>query len=243
MEKITKLIQQHAKKLVYVDSSASLKKICTLFLSEEISYLPIIDNGGTRTVGVYKRKDLFTRFIEDSNMSIDEVDKSEFKRSALVDFPEDKTLQEIMSLLVEHSALLLKSDGVYTHLVTPKVVASALEKYSDQFLIYETLEKTIRILFKKQGIQLAELHHSNLDKPFPDKLDELDFGQYRIIFSRKWDSLGLMHLDKKTVMKLLDSARDYRNALMHFRLKEDSSGLEDAKKLNKILSAVVKHKK
>ena len=76
MNKEIESIQYYAKRLVSVDSSASLKKVCSLMLSEEISYLPIIDNNGRRNIGVYKRKDLFKWFISNPNKSIDEVDTS-----------------------------------------------------------------------------------------------------------------------------------------------------------------------
>lgn len=236
MNKKIESIQYYAKRLVSVDSSASLKKVCSLMLSEEISYLPIIDNNGSRNVGVYKRKDLFKWLISNPNKSIHEVDKSEFKRDRLPEVSMEASLQKTMSLLHDNSALLILSDGRYTHFISPRVVANALNVYSSRFLIYEALEEKIRDLFIRRGIKLEELDGSNLNKPFPDDLKNLDFGQYKTMFSMKWDSLGLSHLDQKLVIDYLNNAQLFRNALMHFRLTDGIAGLEDAKKLLKLLS-------
>jgi len=83
---------------------------------------------------------------------------------------------------------------------------------------------------------LEELDDSNLNKPFPNEVEKLEFGQYITIFSVKWDSLGLSHLDKSLLVTYLSNAKLYRNAIMHFGLKDDLIGLEDAKKLLKLLS-------
>jgi len=236
MNKKIESIQYYAKKLVSVDSSASLKKVCSLMLSEEISYLPIVDNNGSRNVGVYKRKDLFKWLISNQNKSIDKVNKSEFKRDPFPEVSMEAPLQDTIRLLHDNSALLIKDDGRYTHLISPRVVANVLNEYSSRFLIYEALEKKLRDLFIRQGIKLEELDDSNLNKPFPNDLDKLEFGQYISIFSMKWDSLGLSHLDQKLIIGYLNNAQQYRNALMHFRLKDGLAGLEDAKKLLNLLS-------
>jgi hypothetical protein len=235
MNKKVESIQYYAKRLISVDSSASLKTVCSLMLSEEISYLPIVDNKGTRNVGVYKRKDLFKWFISNPHKSIDKVDKSEFKSAKFPEVSMETSLQKTMHLLHDNPALLIKDDGYYTHLITPRVVANVLEEYSERFLIYETLEKTIRDLIVSRGIRLEELDDTNLKKPFPNEVEKLEFGQYIAIFSMKWDSLGLSHLDQKLIIAYLNNAKLYRNALMHFRLKDELAGLEDAKKLLKLL--------
>lgn len=239
MDKKVELIQSHARKLVCVDSSASLKEVYTFMLAEGVSYLPIIDNNLKKNVGVYKRKDFFKWFILNPHKNIDEVDKSEFKSDKLPEVSMESSLKETMKSLHDNSALLIKDEGRFTHLITPRVVANALEEYSERFYIYEKLEKSIRYLIVRQGIKLKELDDAKLNKPFPPEVEKLDFGQYRTIFSKKWDSLGLSYLDKDVIGEYLKNANNYRNALMHFRLTDESVGFEDAKKLLKILQSIL----
>jgi len=117
MNKKVKLIQHYLKKLVSVDSSAPLKKVCSLMLSEGISYLPIIDNKGKKNVGVYKRKDLFKWLISNPNKSIKDTDKTEFKRKPFPEVSMVSSLQKTMRLLHDSSALLIRDDVYYTHLI------------------------------------------------------------------------------------------------------------------------------
>lgn len=237
MNQNTGSIQTYAKKLISVDSSASIQKIYSIMLAEEISYLPIIDHDGKNNIGVYKRKDLFEWLVMNPEKDIQNQDKSLFKQDPLPEVEMRTPLQEIMSILHNNSAILIKNDGRYTYLISPKVAANALQEYSARFFVYETLEEAIRKRISHSNIDLNELNGSNLDKTFPEDPEQLDFGQYITVISKKWDEMGLNHLDKKTIIGYLNNAQQYRNALMHFRLNDKVQGLEDAKKILTLLQS------
>ena len=225
-----------AKKLISTDSSASLKEVYTKMLYEEVSLVPIIDNNNKKHVGLYRRKKLFEWFIKNSNKEIESVPKSYFKENPLPAVDMQTSLKEAMLLLHNNSAILVKNnDGSYTHLITPRVIANALEVYAVRFMVYESLEKTIRKKITDNNILINLMSSSNPNLPFPKNPNELMFSQYITIFSKKWEELQMSHLDKKTILSLLTSANEYRNNLMHFRLDDKIQGLEDAKKLIHIL--------
>lgn len=223
-------LKPFAVKLKYVESSAKLKDVYTLMKAEQISLVPIIDNGGKRNVGLYKRKKIFEWFIQNPGVSIDDVDKSSFITEKLSEVKLDTSLKDAMVKLKTSSAILIKEDGIYSALITPRVIANALEAYSSRYMVFESLENSIRQLLLDKNIDLTSIDSNGLNRPIPNDVSRLEFGQYVTIFSKKWDELALTY-SKKYIIELLNSAHAYRNALMHFRLDESSSGLEDAEKL------------
>ncbi|MBJ2173648.1 CBS domain-containing protein [Aureibaculum sp. A20] len=225
-------IQAFAKELIKVESSASIKEVYTKMLSENISHLPIIDQDGKRNVGLYKRKEIFRWLIENPNKQIQDVPINNFKHKKLPEVNMQNSLQDTMKLLHNDSAILVRNDhGQYSHLITPRVVANALEVYANRFMVYENLENEIRSRIIDRNINLEEIDAEGLDKPIPVNPENIEFGQYITIISKKYSEMGLDYLDKKTIIGLLDSARQYRNALMHFRLNFDEKGLKDAENL------------
>jgi hypothetical protein len=234
----TEYIQSFAKKLIKVDSSVSLKEVTTIMISEEISYLPIIDNKGKKNIGVYKRKELFEWLIKNPNKNIDDAPKEAFlnKKKKLPYVDRNTSLSETMIKLRDNSAILLLENNEYTHLITPRVVANALDVYSSRFMVFENLEKLIRKKIIENKIDLEKITPPKNQKPLSINPEQLEFGQYITVFGKRWVEMNLSHINKKTFDKLLRNANTYRNALMHFRLIDENKGLEDANKLIKILN-------
>lgn len=231
-----KFIKSHAVKLISLDSSASLKDIITTMISEQISLVPIINHGGKSNNGVYKRKQIFEWLVQNPGISLESIDKSEFINDKLSEVDMETPLDVAMELLKKNPAILVKEEGVYSALITPRVIANALDDYSKRFMVFESLEQSIRQLILKKNIDLSSISSDGLNKPIPNDVKKLEFSQYSIVLSKKWDDIGLVY-SKKMILNLLDSALKYRNALMHFRLDETTQGLVDAKKLIRLTEA------
>ena len=235
MNQNIKSIQSFAKKLIKVASSASIEEVYNIMISEEISYVPIIDNNGKRNRALYSRKKLFEWLIKNPEKDIKTIPKEEFQQEKLPEIEMQTPLQDTMRKLKGKSAILVKVNGEYTHLITPRIVANALEAYSKGFMVFESLEKLIRKKIYENNIDLKEIIDSESGEPLKSDPDRLGFGQYSQIFSKKQTEMGLGHVNKKIFNGLLETALDYRNGLMHFRLKDENNGLEDAKKLINLL--------
>jgi len=227
-------IQAFAKDLISVESSASMLEVYTIMYSQGISYVPIIDHSGKVNIGVYTRKTLFEWFVNNQGSRIDEMPEGFFKEDALPEAEIETSLEETMRKLNSKKAILVKINGKYSKLITPRVVANALEGYATRFMVFEELERVFRKRILDNNIILDEIVIPKLNKGLPSEPEMLEFGQYVTVLSRKWDELGLGNLHKQTAINLLNSALIYRNALMHFRLIDDAKGLEDAKTLTKI---------
>ncbi len=227
-------IRPFFRELITVDSSAGITEVYTRMLSDDISLLPII-NGGTKNNGLYRRKKIFEWLIKNPDKRLDTMDKEYFKENRLPEVDMQTSLQETMIKLHNHSAILLKEGKIYSYLITPRVVANALEEYSKRFMVFESLENALRKRIDDNGIVLKKIDSSNLNKELPSNSENLEFGQYITVYSKKWNEIGLERLDKKTFITLLNSALKYRNALMHFRLDIDKKGLDDAEKLIRLL--------
>lgn len=225
-----KFIRPYAVKLVSLDSSASIKDVLTTMISEQISLVPIINHDGKSNKGVYKRKRIFEWLVQNQEIPIESIDKSDLMNEKLSEVDMETPLEEAMSLLKKSPAILIKEEGVYSALITPRVIANALDDYSKRFMVFESLEQSIRQLILKKNIDLSSISSNGLNKPIPNDVERLEFSQYSVVLSKKWDELGLV-FSQKMIINLLNSAMEYRNSLMHFRLDESSDGLLDAKKL------------
>ena len=84
-----KSIESYAKNLIYLDSSCSIEKIINEMISNNISYIPIIDNNGKKNVSVYSRKDIF------DNLYFKELDylKNNYKTLKRSKLPEVYSMQ------------------------------------------------------------------------------------------------------------------------------------------------------
>ena len=98
--------------------------------------------------------------------------------------------------------------------------------------ILEGLEEAVR---RRLGVLSAE----DLSRAIRREVSEpgdMTFGEYQEAIGRLWDQLGLEHLDRSIVLKLVDTAREYRNAVMHFRLEGQEKRIEAARALQNLLS-------
>lgn len=234
MKQTVELLRGYAKKLIYVESNADLKNILTVMHVNEISLLPIIDHSKKVNIGVYKRKNI-TEAIISQNKSLAEIEKNDIKEEKLPEVDIRAPLNEAMEKLESSSAVLVRNENnEYELLITPRVISNFLRDYAEHYFIIETLENLIRKKIIEKQINYKDIDSHKFDKEFDDDPNKLDFGQYHLILSNKWEDFDLMNFDKDFVLKLIDDVRNYRNSLMHFRQDEKLTGLGQAKKLLKI---------
>lgn len=230
------IITKFARELVHTDSSSSLERALTIMITKGVSYLPIIDTntyGIQSNKGFYKREDIFNWYAKNPGKDINNESKEIFKNKDL-QLPEiemNSSLDQVMTALKNSSAILVKNKNQYTHLITPRVAANYLESYAQRYMIFEKLEKAIRERISNKNIDLNILESKTIKSTKKNNVNELDFGEYKIIVSKMWEELGYKSFDKKIITKELEEARKYRNDLMHFNSIESEQGLEAAKSL------------
>ena len=230
-------IFENARPLISSNSQDSLKDVYTKMISKQISLIPIIDNNGKNYRGYIRQKDLFKSMIDDY---------SSFHSKAIKDFlvvgkelrivNELMTLNDLMEKLNHRPSVLIRDEcGKYTGIITPRVLAEFLFEFSERFILIEKIEKKIRERIKEKKIQLNQIIYELYNKPLPEDVNMLDFGQYAIVISTKWKELGMHSLSKKEFFSRLDSVRKYRNALMHFKSCDHLAGTESCKSLLNLL--------
>lgn len=241
-------IEDYAKPLVFVNSSASLEAIQTIMLSKGVSHVPIINTNHGRSINakVVRRKTIWAWRYRNSgaNPTLDDV-----REDALPEVNRSDSLASALKVLDGKSAMLIRGeDGSFTHFLSPRVVANALRDYSEKFQVLEQLEKVIRECLKvipskdlANAVKFegekggghegkATLGSQSVD------LEKLTFAQYQLAFGRLWGKLGKDYLYKKIVLSQMESVREYRNEVMHFRLKDNAGGRTKAKELLGLLS-------
>ncbi len=209
-------ILPYARQLVSVDSSATVQSIQTLMIAKEVSYIPIIDNRQRKNNGVVSRKKLWKWML--NNVGV-QPNIEDVKEECLPEVIIKDTLSLAMEKLANAPAILVRNEEKkYTHLISPRVVATALKNYSEKFQLIEELEQSIRNLLQnlsRNDLSTAlQLDHVTLDR--------MTFGDYQTVINKLWKNLPLNHLDRSTVNKLLTDTREYRNAIMHFHLVSDN---------------------
>ena len=129
MNQTVEFLIPFAKRLICVDSSADLSLLKTKFLENNIS-LPIIDNNGKKMLAFTEEKSVWEKLIAG-----DKIDLKNLKEKRLPEVNESDSLFDAMNLLKHNSAILINEKNTYSKLITPRVVADALENYSEKFLI------------------------------------------------------------------------------------------------------------
>ena len=222
MNQTVEFLLPFAKKLFYVDSSADISLLKTKFMEHEVSLLPIIDNKGSKNVGLYRRKEMWFRYANEAK-----IDKKSIKEKKLPEVDINDNLFHAMDLLSKHSAVLINENNSFSKLITTRVVADALRDYSLKFLSIESLENKLRDIVRALKI----LH--------PDKLgdivdSELTFEQYKEFIGRYFADTIFKKLKKKEILKLIDDSRLFRNDVCHFKL-HDNKGVGS---LNKFIGLI-----
>ena len=231
-------IIENARPLISANSESSLKDIYTKMISNEISLIPIIDHNGKHFRGYIRQKDLFRALIDDYEAFINKkIDDFIVIGKELRIVNESMSLNDLMDKLNNRPSVLIRNESdKYTGIITPRVLAEFLFEYSEKFLLIEKIENNIRERIKKNNIKLHKIINDLYNKPLPETVNELDFGQYIIVLSKKWEQLGLNSLSRKEFFSRLDSVRKYRNALMHFKSCDHKAGTEDSRSLLNLLT-------
>ena len=233
MQTISNLIP-FAKPLISLPPTASLEEIQTLMIAKEISMVPLVDglHGGFRNIGLVRRKSIWLWMLNDPTTKPMVKDVRE---NALPEVSPEEDLTSAMKKLNSASALLLRqTDNRLTHYISPKIIAIAFQDYAEKFQYLERLESRIRnqVAVLPNNIWAAAIPDQTC---VPENVNSLTFAQYHAIFSKCWDQLDFGYLERRTVLKLIDEAREYRNRVMHFRLTEDDKGLNAVRELTNLL--------
>lgn len=222
MNQTVEFLLPFAKKLIHVDSSADISLLKTKFIEHNVSLLPIIDNKGSKNVGLFRRKVMWSRYANEIKF-----DKKSIKDKELPEVDINDNLFYAMDLLSRHSAVLIKENNSFSKLITTRVVADALRDYSHKFLSIESLEKKLRDI-----VRSLKISH-------PDKLgdileSELTFEQYKEFIGRYFNDTIFKNLKKREILKMIDDSRLFRNDVCHFKLY-DNKGMRS---LNKFIGLI-----
>jgi hypothetical protein len=157
----------------------------------------------------------------------------EMKEKPLPDVNLGDPLEDTLDKIRSNSAVLLADeDGVFRKILTPKSVAESLYEYSTRYVKINNLENRLKDLINELSIEtikqcLTTVYEkisagAGVEKRVPD-LDKLTMWDYQQILIKLWDSFSsLQHLDKSMMNKLLEDSRNYRNDVMHFKLKDEA---------------------
>jgi hypothetical protein len=222
------LLVKSARNLVSATFQDDMKRMISVMLSHNVSMIPIV-RGGKENLALIRRKRIWKYMIE-NQQKLPEID--EMKEKPLPDVKLGDPLEDTLDKISSNSAVLLADeDGVFRKILTPKSVAESLYEYSTKYVKINNLENRLKDLINglskasvKKCLTTEYQKYSNgvgVEKRVPD-LDKLTMMDYQLILNNLWDSFStIQHLDKKTMNRLLEDSRNYRNDVMHFRLTDE----------------------
>ena len=217
------ILIETARPLVFIESNQNLEKIISIFISKDISYLPIIQ-GGKNNKGVIKRKTIF-EIICKSQKVISSINIDEIIEKPLKSVNVGESLEDTLNNLFLYSALLVRNkNGSYEKIISTKSVSESLLEYSIKFMKIAHAEKQIKnVLFSHLGedkildeyLKIRSWDDTNNSNK---SLDLLTLGDYCILIDHLWEKLKILkNYDKKYVMKILNDVRKFRNDVVHLR--------------------------
>jgi hypothetical protein len=235
MNKVS-ILKPFMREVIIAGKSDPLKKVYTLMVEHDVSMIPIVEHK-RQNIGLIRRKDILTRWMKGGV----KPEIKELREKALPEVSMDEDLDAAMIKLHKASAVLVRNeDGIITHFISPRVIALALEDYSRRFRVLERVEGLIRKVLENISGEELTIALKRDQAPFNEKpgetdLTKLTFAEYHTAFSVFWDRLDLNALDFKSVLRLIEEVRKFRNSVMHFHIVNGSDELQSAESLERLL--------
>ena len=217
-----KFLLKFSKKLVFYNAEnikdVNEEKLVHLFITEDVSYVPVIKKGEI-ILGVISRKKYFFSKLKNEVFNVGKITKP----PVIVNLDDD--LAFTLSKLKNNSSLILLINGIPERYISSKVVLDAFEDYSKKFMIIEKSEKLIRNYITENSPDYIEILEEKNQHKINGKIktvEDLFFSDYTLIFSKRWDTLTIKDVaNKNKFMRDLTETNRIRNGLFHFRKNED----------------------
>lgn len=199
----------------FIDNSATLLEATTLMQVNGYSQLPVTNNGIRGLVGYISWETIARAKINgvESKMVKDYVDPN-----IAVLSPNMPLIQAVNIVQKHHFAVVVAKDKSLFGIVTVTDITSQFIAETEPFVFMNELENHLRNLMRDK-ILLEDLKQlcQNVDKEVCS-IDDLTFGNYITVFGceAQWNKLSIA-ADRKTFVQGLDSIREIRNDIMHFR--------------------------
>ena len=217
-----RFLLKFSKKLVFYNAEnikdVNEEKLVHLFLTEGVSYIPVIKKGEI-VLGVISRKKYFFSKLKNEVFNVGKITKP----PVIVNLDDD--LAFTLSKLKNNSSLILLINGIPERFISSKVVLDAFEDYSKKFMVIEKSEKLIRNYITENSpdyIKILEEKNQHKINGKIKTIEDLFFSDYTLIFSKRWDTLTIKDVSNKNkFMRDLTETNRIRNSLFHFRKNED----------------------
>lgn len=217
-----RFLLKFSKKLVFYNAEnikdVNEEKLVHLFLTEGVSYVPVIKKGEI-VLGVISRKKYFFSKLKNEVFNVGKITKP----PVIVNLDDD--LAFTLSKLKNNSSLILLINGIPERFISSKVVLDAFEDYSKKFMVIEKSEKLIRNYITENSPDYIKILKEKNQHKINGKIktiEDLFFSDYTLIFSKRWETLTIKDVSNKNkFMRDLTETNRIRNSLFHFRKNED----------------------
>lgn len=199
---------------VCVTPNATILEALTKMDANDFSQLVVVS--GPRDVrGVVSFKSITRASLHGKPTFVHECIDSTVPRVELT-----KPLLEVVDLFRDHDiVLVMKADKGLSGLVTPTDIAAEFQSMTGPFLLIGFIEERLRWLIRRAHLPPATATYPDSDPAdFPSHLSDLTMGDLQRILENPehWARVGIQY-DRKTFCGEMNSVREIRNAVMHFR--------------------------
>lgn len=201
----------YTRPLIFQTDALTGNEALTLMRLHGVSSVAIVNGQGRRPVGIVHRKHLYEYHFDRGCLPDRAV---EIKRDA----PEaslDQALDEVLKSpgTLDKYVLVKGDDGIFKHIITSRVIADFWMDYAAPFSHLEQTEALLRQVVATLG------EDALVETCGARTTDGLNPRDYATLFEKYWDRLPLARFDKKTVLGSLVNFAEFRNIVMHFRMR------------------------
>jgi CBS domain-containing protein len=130
-------------------------------------------------------------------------------------------LLEAIDIIAEHQYALIRSKNkAVIGIVTATDLTMEFRKLTEPFLLIGEIEEQLRVILGHLDLNtLKGLRDPNDPKREIDKVNDLNFGEYRRAFESQWDAIkdrSGLRLSRKVLLEGLERVNKIRNDVMHF---------------------------
>lgn len=231
---VSSLVHDDAE-LYYADKNTTLKEVITKMVMSDYSQIPVLSNSGRNLEGTVTWKSIALGMGDRDSLKAKDV----MEKGGLV-FDSDENLMDIIDdIFSAEYAYFRAADKTISGIVTATDLAMGFENTTGAFMRVGEIENITRSFVNR--ISLPDLK-GYLNQEWDESRggiflggESMTFGEYKKVLEDpiRWKEIGFA-MDRKYCIAALDSVREIRNDIMHFRNGLNNS--EDLRKIDSVLA-------
>ena len=219
--------------LVSIDKSTKVRDALTVMIGKDFSQLPVVNEDGN-LVGLINERSI-SRALIPTNGKISVLDLSvEHCHEPALTFSGDTEVFDALNRFEGHSAAIVIENGKPIAIVTGDDLAKYIRDFSESLVLIRDIETKLRMILDSEFSDEKKQREAVALALPGSKYDKLTlFEEVRLVcYEAFWPKFEPILKPKELFQQTLDSVREIRNQLMHFRSETNLAQLDLLRRAN-----------